>query len=209
VINDNGVYNDFVRYRKSNHVQIPYIEIKSGGAYNRTESSIIRINTDKRIYRDIDFEISLNGASPDDKFRTIYCRRQNASIYDDKVCFGCSMRYYSRPAGIKKMCKYVGQTYIRPSDNVVAISQGTNQKETFTLVAEIVDSINNSNQNANIKVWCEGHLPIRRIRVGNTRRKTELTEIIEHYCRHSECFWLKYVDVEATEIPFRSALKFD
>ena len=224
VINVLGQFDSFVRYRTSESVRIPFVELRIGIPEIDVDKTpcVIRINIDasrlemikERIQELIDNNLFEN--------EVVFCRDGKSNTpYDDRQCYGCTMRTY--PEGTRsdiksqsekshaKPCCYGGQPcYISTEADVIMISQGAKQKEVFTQMADIADKINcTSEKNAQpLKVWCEGHLPIRKIRVGNTRRKKELKEAIAHFCRYSEFFWLRYVDVEATETPFRAKLKF-
>ena len=54
----------------------------------------------------------------------------------------------------------------------------------------------------NISIWFEGHLPIRTITVSPCINQEEVIESFRHYCTH-EKFWLKYVKVQGSTIPYR------
>lgn len=78
----------------------------------------------------------------------------------------------------------------------IFISAGSNYEEIF-------DGIENacSNLTQKPKIWCDSHWPIRSIMVGPTLDKDLIRESIDHYCKSK--YWLKYVDVIATETPYR------
>lgn len=63
-------------------------------------------------------------------------------------------------------------------------------------------SCENVNRDEKINIWCEGHLPIRKITVGPSSDKGELRESIAH--RIKNVYWMKYVQVETSNIPYRS-----
>ncbi len=54
----------------------------------------------------------------------------------------------------------------------------------------------------NISIWFEGHLPIRTITVSPCLNQEEVVESLSHYCTH-EKYWLKYVKVRGSSIPYR------
>lgn len=215
--------NEYVKYRQSNGVQIPYVEIKSGlppQALEKYDNIAIRLNIDcEKNYLDklvnrITASLNRTTASQKCKHHIVKCRDTSES-YDDTQCFGCSMRQINIPKRDDTRCGYGREAGISTSKNVIMISEVANrdglpnQEEVFNIVSEAVDRINEIYLDAKIKVWCEGHLPIRKIRIGNTRRTEEIKESIENFCRNSEYYWLKYVDVTKSNIPFRSPLKFD
>ena len=205
VMNKKGIFKPFIKYRASNILHIPFVRIKVGKNDSNRYKCRIRLNIDEKYIN--------NFSSIDVYKRRIVKCRNNSKIYDDKQCFGCSMRrqpvintdpdYQSYD-----FCGY-GEKYaaISTNENVISISEGNDQREVFNTVSEIADRINDE-LGANIKIWCEGHLPIRQIRVGNTRRLIELQEGLKHLCENSEYYWLKYVSVEKSEIPFRSPIEF-
>lgn len=60
----------------------------------------------------------------------------------------------------------------------------------------------NSSLSDNISIWFEGHLPIRTITVSPCENQEEVVESLRHYCVH-EKYWLKYVKVIGSSIPYR------
>ena len=104
-------------------------------------------------------------------------------------------------------------------DNSVFISQGNNQKEIFECVYSCVAEFNqrilkkagvakdgksSKKCSQKIKVWCEGHLPIRSITVGPSKNQANIKEAISYYCKHT--YWLRDVAVDVSAIPFRKSL---
>ena len=74
------------------------------------------------------------------------------------------------------------------------------QQYIFEVVDKYVSNYNIQNE-CNINIWCEGHLPIRKVTVGPSADAYELSESIRH--RISNIYWLKYVKVEKSDIPYR------
>lgn len=75
------------------------------------------------------------------------------------------------------------------------------QEYVFDYFDHYVESHNIKDENK-INIWCEGHLPIRKITVGPSNDKEEFRESIEHKKRN--IYWLKYVQVNVSDIPYRS-----
>ena len=75
------------------------------------------------------------------------------------------------------------------------------QKEIFEKIDGIVSKWNAKHEDSKIKIWCKGHLPIREIIVGPSQNKKEVKESIQHFLKN--VYWLKYVDVKCTDIPYR------
>ncbi len=105
--------------------------------------------------------------------------------------------------------------------NTVVIEPGKKQEEIFDKVVEVLkvmkgnleyEKLENSSPDPRldevleklkgIKVWCEGHLPIRKITVGPNPNQYEVAESIEHYIQNK--YWLRYVDIEKSKIPYRN-----
>ncbi|MDR2572337.1 MAG: DUF2971 domain-containing protein [Oscillospiraceae bacterium] len=204
VINEDRKHNEYIRYRASEKQQIPFAEIKMGNPKNIEKNCMIRCNVEDEIYTNLLTQF--------ESYREyiINCRKPEiGKVYDDTTCFGCTMRSIKREDCLCQCSHKEQPTYISTELNCIFISEGNNQKEIFLKVAESVDMMNNETGLKKIKVWCEGHLPVRMIRVGNTRRKNELKEVIEHYCKYNnEYYWLTYVDVKTTKGPFRVPINF-
>jgi len=207
VVNVDGQFDNYIRYRPSAGRETPFIEIKFGNPKNNICSCNIRLNIKKDV-EDKLFDVLDDGI----KYRIIKCRKSTDTLrygrHNDSNCYGCSMKRYV----MGDYCNY-GDDYVSIdiSKNIIHISEGNDQKDVFLKVSQIVDEINrNTKEIDKITIWCEGHLPIRKICVGNTRRKDELKESIKHYCQHNnEQYWLKYVEIANSDIPYRTPLNFN
>lgn len=88
---------------------------------------------------------------------------------------------------------------------VIGIAPEIIQREVFNTVDEELASRRTSKRDgisSRIKLWCDGHPPIRSIRISPCANQKEVMESIRHYCIHNK-YWLKYVDVIASSIPYR------
>lgn len=86
----------------------------------------------------------------------------------------------------------------------IIIGPGEDQQEVFeafdrTLTANAEDGIGLFQ---GVKLWCEGRLPIRSIKVSPCQNQKEVIESIRHYCVHQK-FWMKYVEVSGSNTPYR------
>jgi len=79
----------------------------------------------------------------------------------------------------------------------IYIGQGSNQKVVFEELRRIVKNTNDKD----IKIWCDGHWPIRHITVGPSFNQDIVRESIEHYIRSK--YWLTFVSVESSNTPYR------
>ena len=82
----------------------------------------------------------------------------------------------------------------------IIINNCEDQESVFELLSYHVNQYNNKN-NTKIKIWCEGHLPIRKIIVGPSYNKEEVKESIARYIKDK--YWMRYVDVSVSDIPYR------
>lgn len=86
----------------------------------------------------------------------------------------------------------------------IIIGPGENQQEVFEALDRILTSDVEKNNRLfpEVKLWCEGHLPIRSIMVSPCQNQKEVIESIRHYCVHQK-FWMKYVEVSGSGTPYR------
>ena len=108
---------------------------------------------------------------------------------------------------IEKDCNIVIEKQIvnEHSNGQIIIGCSENQQEIFERLDFVVDEWNYKNPGKKIKIWCKGHIPIREIMVGPWQNRDDVREAIMHYTNN--IFWLKYVDVRCTEIPYRENKK--
>lgn len=85
---------------------------------------------------------------------------------------------------------------------VIGPGHDEKQKKVFEKVERTVNEICGDAEKKTIKIWCEGHLPIRSIRVSPSSNQDQVIKSIKHYCKHKK-YWLKYVDVVGSSIPYR------
>lgn len=88
----------------------------------------------------------------------------------------------------------------------IIIGPGKNQQEVFEAFDRVLtaDAGREKRLFSNVKLWCEGHLPIRSITVSPCQNQKEIIESIRHYCIHQK-FWMKYVKVSGSDTPYRRA----
>jgi len=72
------------------------------------------------------------------------------------------------------------------------------QKEIF----QLLDGLNFSNKEKT-PIWCEGHLPLRSITISPSINEEQVFNMLNHYCKHGK-YWLKYVKINKSTIPYRS-----
>lgn len=84
----------------------------------------------------------------------------------------------------------------------ICIGEGTKQEEIQECIEKIIESSKDLQCKDTIKIWCRGHLPIRKIIVGPSERQNETKESLEYYKRTMH--WLRYVDIDVSKIPLRN-----
>lgn len=226
--NKSGSIDSYVHYREgSRHERIPYIKVGLKSEDDDKKNCTIRLLIGKSpvsgqkvsdIYDIIkNRTMALNAkviSCFDPEMSSTSCKE-----HDDVACWGCSQRlinpmkdcsqnYEYQECGYTKnmgFCPETARNYIANKDlNYIMISAGKNQEAVFKVVDQIITEYNNeiTLEDNKISVWCEGHLPIRTITVGPLENREEIKESIEHYCRNH--YWLKYVKVKMSSIPYRS-----
>ncbi len=84
----------------------------------------------------------------------------------------------------------------------IYIGTGENQEEIMLRIEEALeDNIVLINKKT-VKIWCEGHLPIREIIVGSSEYQNDVKECLEYYKK--TVYWLRYVDIRLSNIPLRN-----
>lgn len=81
----------------------------------------------------------------------------------------------------------------------IYIGAGNNQKDVFDKVNRHVE--NRKNTDIDYKIWCKGHWPIRTITIGPCANQSIVAESVAHYIKN--IYWMKYVDVKCSKIPYR------
>lgn len=205
--NHNVDLSECIQYRNIGNIKIPYIIVKSGGEEKQKQRKcFIRLDFAKEQGNELGQELIKSGVfSKMKNVEIVDCANASKGGTDDKKCFGCTLREVYIP-GVnvnKTVCRYSGsdkqfhigergEIYISDSQNQEKVC---NQLQLFLQERECWK---------NVKIWCEGHLPIRSITVGNMRNREVVYESIKHYC--NQHYWLRSVDVRKSNIPFRSTL---
>ena len=89
---------------------------------------------------------------------------------------------------------------VRVAPNEFVLNDCEKQETVFKKIKTKIDAVNFL-EKTSIKLWCEGHLPIRKITVGPFENREYIKECIEH--KFSNIYWLNYVSVQTSDIPYR------
>lgn len=211
--NSDGKLNKCIRYKEdSSIIKIPYVVACPGDPDHNSHPCVIRVcirdkGKAEALIKALHTQLSSlrieNCLSVDD----------HSDLYDD-FCSGCTRRRWVDFEDVTEYCRYHysgknADYYLGLSEQVnnVIISQGEQQEKVFNTVHHCVqEAINNSARpdEPKVKVWCEGHLPVRSITVGPSSNQGNIVEFVEHYCRHT--YWLRDVDISISNIPYRKSL---
>lgn len=222
--NYDGKLNRCIRYKDSDamDIKIPYIVIKAGDPALDNSPCVVRIGLND-LEQEQKLEAELQACLPNTEIHGCHATFRQQHDLPDAFCFGCTMRQWKDSRNPEqRICRFRIPTkneFGLSPDNSVFISQGNNQKEIFESVYRCVAEFNQRMLKENggakdgesdekcsqqIKVWCEGHLPIRTITVGPSKNQDNIKEAISYYCKHT--YWLRDVSVDVSSIPFRKSL---
>lgn len=84
----------------------------------------------------------------------------------------------------------------------IIVGIGKNQSEISILIEMLLEKYSIKRDGSEIKVWFQGHLPIRKITVAPGPDMSRIRESIKYYL--NTIYWLKYVEVKESRIPFRT-----
>lgn len=84
-------------------------------------------------------------------------------------------------------------------NNEIYISASKFQEQIYL---KIKQGIIQQSLSANVKIWCDGHLPLRKVIVGPSKDAQYMAQSIREYIRTK--YWLRDVDVEISKIPLRT-----
>ncbi len=202
--NENNSIKDSIDYREDpsdTRKLIPYIKINAGSTkYEQNDCSVrLQHNSSKIIFSDLTMKLAKHTAS-------VYtCKKENGSkddnILDDSKCFGCTSRHFFNSGFIE--CKYNTNSAnyafgYNKENECIYISQGKNQEEVFYIIYDYIKKLDLLDE---IKIWCEGHFPIRSVKIGPCENQDEIYESILHY--FNQKYWLKFVDITTSNIPYK------
>lgn len=217
--NKNGDLNACIRYRDAREARLryPYIVTKTALPEDKVVSCVVRVciedrEKEKKLVQELEKELKK-------EIPTLVqgCHLSESAIQDaeEPFCMGCVLRRWESLHSFRR-CRYNYGTEkeeytfcLREGENCVVISQGKEQKRIYEIIHRCIQKLLKDDgftggKAFKIPVWCEGHLPIRKITVGPCPDQNGMLEAIRHYCKHT--YWLQDVEVRASTIPFRKAL---
>lgn len=209
--NIDGQLDRCVRYRdaSSEALKYPYIIVKVALPNDEKKLCVVRVCVNKDRETVIVKELGkLLEKKMGERIFVRGCHLTSESVFDtDEIfCEGCVLCHWKDTNHREKCrCKYNEgnkqyKCYLYESESCVVISQGKYQKEIYEEVYNYISNIGG----VKIRVWCEGHLPLRKITVGPCVNQKSIAEAIRHYCKHT--YWLRDVEIVLSTIPFRKSL---
>jgi hypothetical protein len=160
--------------------------LKNRSFYEELESRVIFSNEDGSLSKCIRFRTNANGV----KVPYIVIKAGDLG----KDLSGCKLD--TSEEGINDFISK------RARREEVWIPQGRNQESVYNKVLAQVEqqSKDRSPGDARIRVFCEGHLPIRKIIAAPTYDRSHIAEAIKRFCNSK--YWLRSVEVIASDIPY-------
>jgi len=109
----------------------------------------------------------------------------------------------------KRYLKMSGRNLIydknRKTLQVVIVPDCSNQEQLYDCVREHIKNDEKLREDeGEVRVFCEGHLPIRSIMIGPMPDQNRIKEQVEYYCQSK--YWLKDVEVTTSTIPYVSSM---
>jgi len=164
---------------------IPYL--KNDKFSEERELRLAFINWDGSLYDCIRFRILSNGV------KTPYMVVKIGNIGENLT--RCSF-------DVKSITDDYFKTMNMEGKDEIWIPEGSNQESIFNEVNEQVQDYNKRKKKNEfeIHIFCEGHLPIKKITISPMSEQQRIKEQVKRYCYSK--YWLRNVEVVCSEIPY-------
>lgn len=133
--------------------------------------------------------IRVEFGNPEEKYKNVH-----------KVCFGSDVEDL-----FQRFCELDGKKIDLIFDGGrkgIYVGGGKDQEEIVEWLEKYIELWKVQSQDREqIKIWCEGHLPIRKVIIGPGEKQIDMKESLEHYT--NTVYWLRYIDVELSKIPLK------
>lgn len=151
------------------------------------ESRLVFVNADGRFSKCIRFRTLSNGA----KVPYMIIKTGDIGLFSRNCqCFKIDLEYLKSRKDKEK-------------NYDIVIPEGNNQEQIFNEVNEIVNKFNKDeflDKESYVRVYCAGHLPIKKIMLAPTYDRERLMEKVKRFCQSK--YWLRNVEVVYSEIPY-------
>lgn len=158
---------------------------------NLVKNYIFYSDPNQTLYRKPFLEVSYGDKKTEQYCKDVYILKSQKKVV---AVIEKWVEEYNLENPIRKLnIRYISEHY-EDLGSTTYISEGNNQKEIFLGLDAACSELG-------VKIWCDGHWPIRSIMVGPNLDKDLIKESIDHYCKSK--YWLKYVNVVTTDTPYR------
>lgn len=164
---------------------IPYL--KNDKFHEERELRLAFINWDGSLYDCIRFRTLSNGV------KTPYMVVKMGNIGENLTRCSFDMKSINKKYFETLNAKGMGEIWI---------PEGSNQESIFNEVNEKVQDYNKGKKNNEfyIHIFCEGHLPVKKITISPMNDQQRIKEQVKRYCYSK--YWLRNVAVVCSEIPY-------
>lgn len=196
-----GVLEDYVKYRDKANKRTPYVTVKfEKSHYEEWENveKVFIVVDKKQIKKSAQNLINAN----------IVTERGKETFFEDYMKKSVNHYQVNIIEKVKKVQKYCQNQKIEfeiliNDDWCLKIGVGNNQKEVFNQIDLLVNYQSQKKNENIIPIFCEGHLPVRSVMISPLDNQDEVYESLRHYFKHGDKFWLKYVNISKSSIPYR------
>lgn len=206
--NEGGVLTDAIHYRPHKGQRIPFIKVYAGDATLKKGDVTVRVALGPTGPQFDDIQSLIGTSLEGNGGHLVNCCSKSQSSPDH--CRGCTIRYKeTRDTDALSVhsipCAWHTERtrtrhWVDKKACGIYISQGEKQREIYEAVKRALHPLR-EDPNLALRIWCDGHLPIRKLVVGPSRNQNDLIESIRHYCDNT--WWLNDVGVTGSGIPFR------
>lgn len=194
-----GIIEEFVQYREKNDRRTPYVTVKFGKNENEYSNNvdIVYIVINKNYIKD--------NTNISNILDSTYSKKQISDIFLKKGNKEKAYNFIRTAKKVKKICdKNNIKTEIIIKDMCcIKIGTGANQKNIFQQIDYSINANSVLLNNKITPIYCEGHLPIRSVMISPSENQNEVYESVSHFFKYGNKYWLKYVNVKKSSIPYR------
>lgn len=194
-----GIIEDFVQYREKNDRRTPYVTVKFGKNENEYFQNV------DIVYIVINENYIKENTEISNILDSTYSKKQIFDIFLKKGNKEKAYSFIRTAKKIKKICdeNNIKAEIIKKDACYIKIGTGTNQKNIFQKIDYSINANSVLLNNKITPIYCEGHLPIRSVMISPSENQNEIYESISHYFKYGNKYWLKYVNVKKSSIPYR------
>ena len=180
-------YKRTIEHISNSELLLPYI--KHSGFVQESEARLAFINKNHRLDPCIKF------MEKGDNTKVPYIEVKFGDIdKNNRPCVFGDITNENVEERIKNVIEAV-PFHMRNAEYPIVIPQGNNQEEVYNLVEKYLKE-----SHLNIKIICQGHLPITKITLAPTIDSAQQKKKLEIYCQSK--YWLRNVEICESNIPY-------